>query len=373
MEIEQLSFLQFPREPGKQDKDLFLIKILEVSGETAVVSARGMICRVRTQIPLAPGQYFFVKQEQKDGNQTTWRIVQEILEPPLLGSLPETRNCAIFSVLHNAGLPISEKNFLLVQEILSKLGNSSPVSLLIAATLVKLALSPHPLLLESLASFLNKAIPQVYLEPKKTQKAEQNAREQKLFGFRLKAAVDQLRGILLSLLEHLEKSLESEHYKQYQHPLKLEGESAKQLLGGQIFAWAQENSLNQTPFFYIPLFLFLDQNPSLKGEISIYSSPQEETPKSSVWSFLISLETPSLGWVQVELTFKNPNLYARALVEQKKTKVLFDECWPYLADSLRNLNFYLHWLGCAVGTVRTVFAKLRKEHFPAAPVINLLV
>ncbi|MDH7576789.1 MAG: hypothetical protein QHH75_02980 [Bacillota bacterium] len=378
MKIEQLSFPQLRRELERLTEDLFSIKILKVKGETVIASARGSLWEVRTQTPLVPGQVFLVKQEDKE-NQITWRILQEIRDPAMssppevkpeqLEFRQEAQNYAILSVLHNAGLPVSEKSFFLIQQLLLKLGDFSRVNLLIAATLVRLALFPQPFLLQSLASFFEKAVSQNRLEPWQgilEQDTGENTR--RFFSFRLATAVDQLQDLLSKILQNSRKPFEN---SQQCVSLKLEGNLGKQLLGGQIFAWAQEHSENQAPFFYLPFFI-LDQDVLPKSEILIYPSLRGATA-SPECCFLLSLETSCLGWIQVELTFQNSILRARALVEQKEAKALFDELWPQLAASLRNLNFCFYWLGCTVGTVKTTFFKLQNDYCCVYPGVNLVV
>lgn len=374
--IEPVSPSQLNNRDKGVGQDTFTIKIIEVKGETVVVSVNGSHWEVKSQVALVPGQAFVVRQEQRDGEAVTWRVIKEvadsssrapwsILERLGLPECPE--NNSIIYALSKSGLPITEENLRQIRRLMEKLGGFTSTNLMTAITSIKLGISSEPLL-QILASFFENLVTP---RPSRKDTPGSISNDQRkvpwqggednrpaMVGFRLKAAVDTLRELLHIFLNKSCHDLEGELQRlcggdRYERNL---------LLGGQFFACAQGNVKEQKPFYYIPLFAFFNGEDFPKGEIFIYpESPEQKGATSAL--FLLNLATRHLGWIQVELNLRDNLLKIRMLVEEQATKLLIDKFWPQLADALKEIKYRLLWSGCKVGSIKTTIRDLQKGCF----------
>lgn len=353
---------------------LFLIKVMDVKGDSVVVATRNSLWHVRAQIPLTPGQSFLVKPEQKDGLGVRLRIVKEISTPaeelhrfslPLilkeLGVEIFSKEGIFFiSLLKKAGLPLTEQNLNRIKILLNKLGGVSCSNILAAIIATRLNLPVKSPLIEMINSFSNLILSDSSVQAGfseqiwgETYRHNAELRWEELINLRLKTIFDQLRELFVSILKQqgdVNRSIFTERYQSI----------VKHLWGGQLVAWAVDYDAG--PFYYIPFFAFLNRDIFPKGELLIYprycfdseNSNDSELFKDGCWRIVLNIETQNLGWIQIDLKYKDSLLQLSTLVENHKAKAIIDECWPQLERRLVLLNLKLDWLGCKTGTVKKI-------------------
>lgn len=350
-------------------QDTFIIKVVEVKGETVVVSVNGYCLEVTSRVPLVPGQVFLVRRAQKEGETETWHLIREVTESTPQSvlarfGLPEVpENTSILNALSKAGLPITEENLHLIQRLMEKSGGFTPANLMVAITSLKLGIS-FELLLQLLTPFVEKitvatdSLRKVNggsmadsCEKLVALKGEDNRLA--ILGFRLKEALDMLQ----RMLRRLADKSGSAPLEELQRLSSGEGDESRLLLGGQLFACGQWNVEEQKPFYYIPLFALFRGEDHPDGEILIYP---ELSRGATCTRFLLNLATCYLGWIQVELTLQDSLLKVGMLVEEQTAKLLIDKYWPQLAEVLKDLRYSLIWSGCKVGRVKSFFRDLQK-------------
>ncbi len=355
-------------------QDTFTIKVIEVKGETVVVSVNGYCLEVTSRVALVPGQVFLVRQGQKDGETVTWHLLREIAESPQQSvlkrfGLPECpENNSIINTLSKSGLPITGENLQKIQRLMEKSGGFTPANLMVAITSLKLGIS-FELLLQILTPFVeNFTVTAASLKKDRDGSSMDDNREKlpgldgegdrpAILGFRLKETVDTLREMLCRFVKS-----NSNPQEVLQHLCNGEKDERKLLVGGQLFAYGQWNVKEQKPFYYIPLFALFKGEDFHNGEIFIY--PELSKQKGATGTrFLLNLATCYLGWIQVELTLQDSLLKIGMLVEQQTAKLLIDKSWPQLAEVLKELKYRLIWSGCKVGIVKSFFRDLQKGCF----------
>lgn len=383
-------FLVDPGCLGKEERKndvLMYIKVIEVLGEKVIASAEGSLWEVRTQLPLKEGQHFLVKQEQGKNSQIIWRIVEELQEAPdqsvlkKLGLPENLQDAEILSVLRNEGLALTKGNFLLIQRNLVMLGEFSPINIWIASILTKLTHSFQPFLLRSLEVYVKFFLSSKEREKSHLLKITEGKDIQEVLNYHLKEMGNKLRLILLIAFQKVSGSSSCTVQKAISalsdgYPeLRGNDYQEQRLLGGQLFAWAQENKKAEKNFYYLPFSFAVGKDLYSRCDLFIYPLFSDETGKLG-WRILLNVETRNLGWVQVELTFEGSFIRGWAVVEQESTKVLFDKCWSGFAERLKALNLHISWSGCTVGIVKKFILsefKTQKLSYWDYPEIDFLI
>jgi hypothetical protein len=364
---------------GRHQEELLPIRVLQVAENKAVVSVRGLLQEVRTNVALKPGQAFYVRQEQGEG-EVLWRIVREIegleFRSPAavlqdLGIAENPENLAILAALRDAGLTLSKENFFLVKRCLAQLGSFNSVNLLVSLTLARLRVGFQPLLLQALLEFFQKKFSEKL-------PSEQGINRESLLEklvVQLQFSAERLRNILLSLYHYFScssrKSGEPEAFARIFHEGFLSRDL--ELLGGQIFAWASCQE-QEDPLYFVPFFVFAEQGFGYRGEAYLY--PPKEGKDREFWKVMLVFETGNLGWIQVELVMRDSLIEGKVVVEEEETRLLFEEYHQELVQSFQSAGIPFKWVGCACGRVRKLVVQLPGEVVPGFrkyPVVNLLV
>ena len=141
----------------------FLLTVLAVEGDTAVIAANGRALEVHSEVPLQPGQTLLVSQEQSAGGEIRLRLIGD-------GATPETTGRQIapdgewqidlLTALRLVDLPVTVETANKMAALLKTLGGSlSLPNLLAAAAFSKSGLASAQVL-KAVASFLNSLLAQ---------------------------------------------------------------------------------------------------------------------------------------------------------------------------------------------------------------------
>lgn len=333
--------------------DRLLLTVLSVRGNTAMVSANSKTFEVQSEVPLRPGQTLYVSPEQGSHGEIRLRLIGEGTSTDISGLQPQTgvaRQLDLLTAFRLAELPV--ENTSSVNASLKMLGELTLPNFLAAVSLLKAGLASNQLL-ESVASYLRSllAAPQSdRLDGPATEIRPQDAGSEQVIrevvltrSAALAEVLQRLPALLAGGGQNLEAALKAFFSKS--------GEPAQQLLGGQVYAWAQGD--RESPRLYLPLFAFLNSYGLHNSELLIYPSAEEhqDDPRQRPWLLVLTLETDALGWMKFQLSYLKRQVNIQVLVERPGTKQVLDDNWTLLADRLSSLNLHLTSHQCQVGPV----------------------
>ncbi len=372
----------------------FLLSVLSVQGDTAIVSAKNMTFEVRSEVPLKPGQTLYVSQEQGPHEEIRLHVIASVMgediaaiepgaeeagaDPEALsqGNIPAaTKQIDLLAAFRLADLPVTAEGMNSVKSLLKLIGELTPSNLLAAASFLKGGLASNQLL-EAMAVFLRSllASPEdkqdiladsLYEETGLSGTAGDQAIREAVLAW-VPAMAEQLQSLpeLLGNSEDLEAALQSLFWKSGAAGAggsafaRSTLATARQVLGGQLYTWIQGD--REKPCFYLPLFTFLKGYGLRNSELFI-DPPAEEQPGASgqrPWFLALTLETDALGRMRFEISYLRPSLAVQALVERPETKRLMDDSWPLLANSLNSLHLQLLSHRCEIGSVESQAGRL---------------
>jgi hypothetical protein len=327
----------------------FLLTVLKVEGDAAVIQVNGKALEVQSEIPLHPGQTLFVSQEQGAGGEIRLRLIRDVSAMETAGeqAVPQAgKEMDLLTALRLAELPVTAENTNKIAALLKTLGGLSLPNLLAAAAFLETGLSSSQML-EAVASFLNSLLSQ---QQEETQNETVDRND---VGQALKQAVlTRMQGLAEALRlpgqpegrQNLDAALGALVAKS--------GESGRQALGGQVYTWTQTDQDGHN-YLYLPLHTILSDYGLRNCELHVYPPPGE--PKNEddqgSWTFTLTLETEALGWMQFKLACQNRQVAVQALVEQPGTKLALEDNWPLLATGLDSLNLKLASQRCDLGRV----------------------
>jgi hypothetical protein len=329
----------------------FLLTVLEVEGDTAVILANGRALEVHSEIPLQPGQTLLVSQEQGAGGEIRLHPIRDGAAPETAGrqAVPEAeRQIDLLTALRLAELPVTPEAANKMAALLKTLGGDlSLPNLLAAAAFLKTGLASDQVL-KAVASFLNSLL-EGQEDGSQNEAAARNGT-----GTALKQAV--LAGVqeLTEMLQRLAGQPEGGQKLEaaLQALVAKSGESGRQAVGGQVYAWTQTDQEGHN-YFYLPLHTILNNYGLRNCELYIYPPAGEQNDENDqdAWLFTLTMETETLGWMQFKLSCQNRQVAVQALVEQPETKLALDDNWPLLAGGLSSLNLKLASQRCDLGRV----------------------
>jgi hypothetical protein len=140
----------------------FLLTVLEVRGDAAVVMANGRALEVQSEIPLQLGQTLLVRQEQGADGQIRLRVIRDGWTPGAAGQQAAPGMAGqmdLPAALRLADLPVAAETVNRLTALLKTMGGLSLPNLLAAASFLKTGLTSNQVL-QALASFLNSLLPQ---------------------------------------------------------------------------------------------------------------------------------------------------------------------------------------------------------------------
>jgi hypothetical protein len=329
----------------------FLLTVLEVEGDTAVILANGRALEVHSEIPLQPGQTLLVSQEQGAGGEIRLHPIRDgaALETAGRQAVPEAeRQIDLLTALRLAELPVTPEAANKMATLLKTLGGDlSLPNLLAAAAFLKTGLASDQIL-KAVASFLNSLL-EGQEDGSQNEAAARNGSGQVLKQAVL-AGVQELTEMLQRLAGQPEGGQKLE--AALQALVAKSGESGRQAVGGQVYAWTQTDQEGHN-YFYLPLHTILNNYGLRNCELYIYPPAGEQNDENDqdAWLFTLTMETETLGWMQFNLSCQNRQVAVQALVEQPETKLALDDNWPLLAAGLSSLNLKLASQLCDLGRV----------------------
>jgi hypothetical protein len=263
--------------------------------------------------------------------------------------VPEAeRQIDLLTALRLAELPVTPEAANKMAALLKTLGGDlSLPNLLAAAAFLKTGLASDQVL-KAVASFLNSLL-EGQEDGSQNEAAARNGT-----GTALKQAV--LAGVqeLTEMLQRLAGQPEGGQKLEaaLQALVAKSGESGRQAVGGQVYAWTQTDQEGHN-YFYLPLHTILNNYGLRNCELYIYPPAGEQNDENDqdAWLFTLTMETETLGWMQFKLSCQNRQVAVQALVEQPETKLALDDNWPLLAGGLSSLNLKLASQRCDLGRV----------------------
>jgi hypothetical protein len=330
----------------------FLLTVLAVKDDTAVIAVNGRALEVHSEIPLQPGQTLLVSQEQGAGGEIRLRPVGDGTAPETAGRqvVPGAeRRIDLPAALRLADLPVTAEVTNKMGALLKTLGDDlSLPNLLAAAAFSKSGLASDQVL-RAVASFLNSL-------PAQPQDGAQDEADANGTGSALKQAVLARTQELMELLQRLVSQPESGQKLEtvIQALVAKSGESGRQAVGGQVYTWTQADQDGHS-YFYLPLHTILNNYGLRNCELYLYppAGQQNDGNEQQTWLFTLTLETETLGWMQFKLAYQNRQVAIQAVVEQPGTKLALDGNWPLLAAGLSSLSLNLASQRCDLGPVHS--------------------
>jgi len=326
----------------------FLLTVLAVKDDTAVIVANGRALEVHSEIPLQPGQTLLVSQEQGAGGEIRLRPIGDGAAPETAGrqAVPEAeRQIDLLTALRLADLPVTAEVTNKMAALLKTLGGLSLPNLLAAAAFSKSGLASDQVL-KAVASFLNSLLTQPQDE------ADAGNGTGPAFKQSVFARVQELVETLQRMASQPEDGQKLEAV--FQALVAKSGESGRQAVGGQVYTWTQTDQEGHN-YFYLPLHTILNNYGLRNCELYIYppAGQQNGRNEQESWLFTLTLETETLGWMQFKLACQNRQVAVQAVVEQPGTKLALDDNWPLLAAGLSSLNLKLASERCDLGQVHS--------------------
>jgi hypothetical protein len=333
----------------------FLLTVLAVKDNMAVIVVNGRALEVHSEIPLQPGQTLLVSQEQGAGGEIRLRPIGDGALPEIAGrqAVPKAeRQIDLLTALRLADLPVTADAASKIATLLKTLGGDlSLPNLLAAAAFLKSGLASDQAL-RAVASFLNNLLAQ----PQDEADAGNGT------GPALKQAVlARMQGLVEALQELASQPEGNQKLNAVLQALVAKsGESGRQAVGGQVYAWTQADQDGHN-YFYLPLHAILNNYGLRNCELYIRppAGQQKGGNEQAAWLFTLTLETETLGWMQFKLACQNRQVNVQAVVEQPATKLALDDNWPLLAAGLSSLNLKLASERCDLGQVYSQARSIR--------------
>ncbi len=329
----------------------FLLTVLEVEGDTAIILANGRALEVHSEIPLQPGQKLLVSQEQGIGGEIRLRLIRDETAPETAGrqAAPETeRQIDLLTALRLADLPVTAEAANKMAALLKTLGGDLSLPNLLAAAAFSNSGLTSDQVLKAVASFLNSLLERQ--EDGSQNEADARNSPGQVLKQAVLARVQELTEMLQRLAGQPEGGQKLEAV--LQELVARSGEPGRQAVGGQVYAWTQTDQEGHN-YFYLPLHTILNNYGLRNCELYIYPPAGEQNDENdqNAWLFTLTMETETLGWMQFKLSCQNHQVAVQALVEQPETKLALDDNWPLLAAGLSSLNLKLASQRCDLGRV----------------------
>ena len=329
----------------------FLLTVLEVEGDTAVILTNGRALEVHSEIPLQPGQKLLVSQEQGIGGEIRLRLIRDETAPETAGrqAAPETeRQIDLLTALRLADLPVTAEAANKMAALLKTLGGDLSLPNLLAAAAFSNSGLTSDQVLKAVASFLNSLLERQ--EDGSQNEADARNSPGQVLKQAVLARVQELTEMLQRLAGQPEGGQKLEAV--LQELVARSGEPGRQAVGGQVYAWTQTDQEGHN-YFYLPLHTILNNYGLRNCELYIYPPAGEQNDENdqNAWLFTLTMETETLGWMQFKLSCQNHQVAVQALVEQPETKLALDDNWPLLAAGLSSLNLKLASQRCDLGRV----------------------
>jgi hypothetical protein len=347
--------------------NLFQVTVIDVKNNVAIVSSANGLLEARSEVPLRPGMSFHVRQVQEQDGSYKWRVLDALDESGKAIPTAE-KEIDIMSALRLSDLPATNDSAARIMHLLQNLNVTSLLDFLTAITSMKAGIE-SPELMQAVMAFLSSALASEAAQASGSDKGAAALRQNVLTPAQL--AVTGLQELAQMLVSNKTSPLDNLLHTFFNQS----SEAVRQALGGQVQSWLE--GAKDKPFFYIPLFAFLKQSQLHSSEIYIYPPiqglPDEQDSKE--WRFVLTLETDALGWMQVDTLLTGRQLRLQVLVEQAKTKQLFDENMSTLSAMLFPLQLQLDWSGCRVGQVKSHLRQIQQTNnrFADYEPVNLLI
>lgn len=330
----------------------FLLTVLAVKDDTAVIAVNGRALEVHSEIPLQPGQTLLVSQEQGVGGEIRLRSIGDGTAPQPAGrpvAAGAARQIDLPTALRLADLPVTAEVSNKMAALLKTLGDDLSLPNLLAAVAFSNSGLASDQVLRAIASFLNSL-------PAQPQDGAPDEADANSTGSALKQAVLARAQGLVEMLQRLADQPEGSQKLQtvLQAFVAKNGESGRQAVGGQIYTWTQTDQDGHS-YFYLPLHTILNNYGLRNCELYIYppAGQQNDGNGQQTWLFNLTLETETLGWMQFKLAYQNRQVTIQAVVEQPGAKLALDDNWQLLAAGLSSFNLNLASERCDLGQVHS--------------------
>ena len=246
----------------------FLLTVLEVEGDTAVILTNGRALEVHSEIPLQPGQKLLVSQEQGIGGEIRLRLIRDETAPETAGrqAAPETeRQIDLLTALRLADLPVTAEAANKMAALLKTLGGDLSLPNLLAAAAFSNSGLTSDQVLKAVASFLNSLLERQ--EDGSQNEADARNSPGQVLKQAVLARVQELTEMLQRLAGQPEGGQKLEAV--LQELVARSGEPGRQAVGGQVYAWTQTDQEGHN-YFYLPLHTILNNYGLRNCELYIY-------------------------------------------------------------------------------------------------------